>query len=139
MRDHDADMAELQRRHQADGDRRAVLDALFVCLCSVPAKPVPDWARWGIPQRVWASFGATAASWDDVFGKPEGRLPQRRKRMEIRTSVWKRCRDLRVGGAAIDAELFARVAKEFRIGERQAKTMYYEIETRAAGVQVCGR
>ena len=76
-------------------------------------------------------FGSLVGSWDDVFGaplEPRQRLAPKRKRKVLETPVWKRCRDLHAGGDAIGDELFARVAKEFRIGARQAKSMYYEIE-----------
>ena len=129
MRDHAAEMAELHRRHKAN-DRRAVLDALFVCLCSEPPKPVPDWARRAFRDAYGKVFGALAGSWDDVFGKPKGHLAQRRRRKLMETAVWKRCRDLHASGEAIDGQLFAKVAKEkqFLIGARQAKAMFYEVE-----------
>jgi hypothetical protein len=127
MRDHAAKMEELHRRHRA-GDKRAVLDALFVCLAAEPPRPVPDWARRAFEDAYGKVFGALAGSWDDVFGKPKGRLAQRRTRMLLVTPVWKRCRALHAAGHGIGDKLFGEVADEFGIGARQVKEMFYKAE-----------
>ena len=128
MADHKADMQELERRHMA-GDKRAVLDAIFVCICSWPQKPIPDWTRLAFHDAYGKVFGAQVGSWDDVFGKPKGHLARRRRRMQLRYPVWRRARDLlHIKAHKRDDALWTVLRREFGIGERQAKEMFYEME-----------
>jgi hypothetical protein len=130
MREPVTGLAELERRHKA-GDRRAVLDALFVCLCAHPPKPVPDWARRAYRKAYGRGFGALAGSWDDVFGpllKPRERLAAKRRRKLLETPVWRRIRQRHANGEPVDDRLFAEVGNEFGIGARQCKELFYAME-----------
>lgn len=69
MRDHAAEMLKLERLFRG-GKQRAALDAIYVCVCSVPQKPVPNWARQALARAMFDITMAKASSWDDVFGRP---------------------------------------------------------------------
>ena len=129
MADHEADMQELKNRHDA-GDKRAVLDALLVCLGSFPnMKPIPDWVRLAFIEAYGKIYAAEVGSWDDVFGRPKGHLDARRRRFRLRYPVWRRARDwLHVRKHKRDSALFEALGREFGIGERQAREMFYEME-----------
>ena len=71
-RDHAADMADLKRQLDG-GKKRAFLDAIYVCVCSHPEKPVPKWAKDALSQALYDVMMVKATSWDDVFGKPHPR------------------------------------------------------------------
>lgn len=133
MRDHAADMEKLHERHKA-GNKRAVLDALFVCLCSYPAKEVPGWARDAFRHAYGEVYAARARHWDDVFGDPwpKGHLKDKRLRIEYRYQVWRHCRQLHAEGMPIGEPLFKKVGKKVGIGTRQTREMFYEQE-RAGG------
>jgi hypothetical protein len=120
-------LAELKQRHDK-GDRRAVLDTLDHCFSSRPIKEVPEWVRKAFCNAYAEIFNALVGSWDDVFGKPEGYLKTRRRRKELAFPIWHRVRDLHASGQALDDDMFAAVAKEFGVGARQAKSIFYGFE-----------
>lgn len=69
MRDHASEMAKLERLFRA-GKERAALDAIYVCVCSRPQKPVPDWAQSALARAMYDITMVNVSSWDDVFGRP---------------------------------------------------------------------
>src|SRR5688572_20847980 len=106
MPSHMEDMEELRRRYGA-GQKRAVMDALFICLSS--RKSVPRWVGDAFEKAFWTVTSAGARSWDDVFGKPwpkGARLKDARTRIEYRYQIWHYCRSLHANGMPIGAELF---------------------------------
>jgi hypothetical protein len=117
----------MKQRHDK-GDPRAVLDALDHCFSCRPIKPVPKWAQKAFCEAYAKVFNAKAGSWDDVFGKPKGHMKSRRRRKEREFSIWKYVRSFHAQGKAIDDEMFVGAGKEFHVGARQAKEMYYRIE-----------
>lgn len=50
-RDHDDKIAELKQKFDA-GNKRAWLDAIYVCICSHPEKSVPVWAKAALEQAL---------------------------------------------------------------------------------------
>jgi hypothetical protein len=119
------DMAARQRRH-ADGDRGAVLEALYFCFSF--DQPVPDWASRAFCQAYGDVAGARVKSLHDVFGKPRGHIKRRRRLKDLEFFAWHRVCKLHRGGHPIDNEIFAMVAKELAMGARQVREAYYEIE-----------
>jgi len=125
MTKHDSHMADLHRQH-GDGDKSAAIRAVFACVCSFPAKPVPRWARDAFARACYDVHQANVGSWDDVFGKPKGHLAARRHRLDSKEKVWREIQERRADGAAVDNELFEAVAADLKMGRRQVKELYDE-------------
>jgi hypothetical protein len=128
-RDHAAEMVALEKEFHS-GRKRAVLDALVVCVCAIPAKPVPRWAAQALAKAVYDVTSAHVASWDDVFGNPlpKGRhLKARQRRLRLRDLVWRECMERRADGAGTSDKLFNEVAEKLRITPREARELFYEM------------
>jgi hypothetical protein len=110
-----------------DGDRGAILEALYFCLSS--RKPVPDWASRAFCRAYADVIGARAESWNDVFGEPwKGKhLKKARDRKDLEFKVWFHGVGLREK-LDVDEHFFEKLGSDCGIGARQAKEMYYEIE-----------
>jgi hypothetical protein len=129
-RDHAAEMVALEKQFHS-GRKRAVLDALLVCVCAIPAKPVPRWVAQAFAKAVYEVTSAHVASWDDVFGEPlpKGRhLKARRRRLRLRDLVWRECMERRADGAGTSDKLFNEVAENLRITLREVRELFYEMK-----------
>jgi hypothetical protein len=127
-------LAELKRRHD-QGDRRAVLDAIFHCYFSRPAKAVPKWARAAFCEAYDEIFAAHARSWDDVFGAPYKKgtnLPAVRRRKALEYKAWYCVRDLHAAGKPLDDDMWFAAAKKLGIGRHRVKKYYY-LQEKAGG------
>ena len=118
-------MAALERQFRS-GKKRAVLDAVFVCVCAYPQKPLPTWANRAFAKAIFDVTMAKAASWDDVFGVPHPRrkILQIQKQRAIQWNVFKRVEMLRAKKPK-PARIYQIVADEFKIGPATAKR-YFE-------------
>jgi hypothetical protein len=130
MRDHAAEMAYLERQFKG-GRKRAVLDVLLICVCSVPQKPVPVWANRALAKAIHDVAMAKAASWDQVFGKPHPRrkIPQLRKQRAIQWKVFERVMELRRKKPK-PRDIFQIVADEFKIGRDAAKRHFEHVQSK---------
>ena len=128
-RNHAAEMAALERQFRS-GKERAVLDALLVCACSCPSKPVPRWASRAFAKAIHDVAMAKAASWDDVFGAPHpGRkIPQLRKQRAIQWKVFERVSALRRRKPK-PRDILQVVADEFKIGRHDAKRYFEHVRS----------
>jgi hypothetical protein len=126
-RDHTAEMAALERRFKT-GDKLALVDALFVCICSHPRKEVPQWAERALARARHDVFMARAISWDDVFGKPHAKrkIPQLRQERALRWKVFCRVMQLRHQKPK-PKNIFQEVAVEMKL-ERPTVKRYFERE-----------
>jgi hypothetical protein len=124
-RDHAAEMAALEREFSA-GRKRAVLDALLVCNCSLPQKPVPQWAARAYAKIMHDVLTARATSWDDGFGKPhpKRKIEQIRQERALRSKVFRRVMQLRRQKPKPE-DIFAKVATEMKIGRPTVKRYFY--------------
>lgn len=123
-RNHAAEMAALEQEFRR-GRKRALIDAIYVCLCAHPEKPVPTWAKRELLNALRDIAMAKATSWDDVFGAPHhGRkIKRERKRREIQEPLRKRVLALRRRRPKPRA-IFSIVAGEFKISQRAAKRWF---------------
>lgn len=127
-RDHDAKMAELKRAFDG-GRKRAWLDAIYVCICSSPEKPVPEWAKSALRQALFDVMSVKATSWDDVLGKPHSgrKLAQiRRQRSKQWPVFWRVCELREVRPKPLDPLQVA--ADEFGISRATAKRLVESVQ-----------
>lgn len=126
-RDHAAELAELERLFRG-GRRRAALDAIYICICSRPQKPVPQWASQALAMGLHEIAMAKAGSWDDVFGKPHhGRkLSLIRKSRPLHWPVFARVEQLKRQKPK-PRHIYSVVAGEFKIEVSSVKTYHRHV------------
>lgn len=129
-RDHAAEMAAMHRQFKS-GKKRKVLDALYLCVCSLPEKPVPDWAKLEFSKAMHDVAMAKAVSWDDVFGEPHRsrKIQQIRKQRALEWKVFDRVRELR-SQRPKPKKINDTVAEEFKIDPRQVKRWFEDVQKR---------
>jgi hypothetical protein len=120
-------LKDLYVKHR-EGDKRAVLDALSMCL--INDFGIPQWCL----QAFYAALSAVAAyrvkSWDDVFGKPHPKniqLGKEQWNLEHGYLVYSEVQARSKKGQAIDCHMFEEVAEIFNIGAKTAERLYYEV------------
>jgi hypothetical protein len=127
------DELEQLRQRYLNGDKSALLEALYLCVCIEVLEP-PWWLKAEFYEAYNTVHGAKARSWDDVFGKPwskGARLPDMRRRGELAPHVFMTAMRLHTDhGLPIDDGLFERTGELVGCGARQAKELYYKIDKR---------
>jgi hypothetical protein len=120
----------LEQRYR-DGDKHALFDAIWICLCRPEPVPAPAWVQAAVSNAWMGLVGARIKSWDEVFGPPWPKgtnVSRLRWKYERAPFVWKRARELIASGHATDDTLFEEVGRLCATGPRQAKELYYMME-----------
>jgi hypothetical protein len=112
-----------------EGDRRAVLDMVF--LCAGDGRPIPEWARGELLNLETEVRCGRVKSWDDVFGRPVkkgAQLGAIRRRHELRHKVWFAVHKRLEAGSSIEPDLFDAVGEELGISGAIAREVYYDLK-----------
>jgi hypothetical protein len=125
-------MIECERRY-VSGEKRALIDAIYMCVCSRPQLPVPTWARIAFAEAMFKIVHARVGSWDHVFGDPvidrwqrggRKRLAAQRRAIDLKHQIWSYCWS-RVHAGEPLRELFGEAAKAVGCTQREARELYY--------------
>jgi hypothetical protein len=142
-------LEEMLPKWKADfegGDSKGLLATIQICLrCGIET---PPWAIHAFTECTEGVFEADVASWDDAFGRPypKGKhLDKVRQKLRLCSRVFRRISQIRAWRpgdepiadwlterASIGVDLFEIVGKEFGIGPRKCKDLYYEQKRRDA-------
>lgn len=119
---------ELMKRYRShkEGDKGAVLEALYICVRE--QFPLPVWCEVAYLERFRKVLDRGAGSWDDVFGRPwpkGSHLGADEQRVKFAPKVFSRVLELHKAGHAIDANLFEKVGRELGIGGKTLTEKYY--------------
>lgn len=105
-----------------------------ISLCAEESIPLPHWAAKAFIKAYEKVRSGNVNSWDASFGTPfrkGANLNAIRKRLRLRPLIFDRICEIRKAApkTPIDAELFARVGKEFNLGKTLTAEYYYEEQT----------
>jgi hypothetical protein len=92
-------------------------------------EPIPGWAREAFCSACKKVYGFEVASWDDVFGRPlkKGQqLAAKRKKLQIKRSLYLEVGQRAMAGEGIGKEFFALVGEKFGVSATVAEEIYYE-------------
>jgi len=98
------------------GDKRAVLDALSLCL--VYDFGIPRWCRKALIVAYAIVDTYEAKSWDDVFGKPHPKntnMAAQRDKWMYGYLVYREVKARKNKGEAIDREMYERISKDLKL------------------------
>jgi hypothetical protein len=116
------------RRRESEGDDKAVLDALALCLEFDLI--VPEWLARTFFARYEKVRDFEAGSWDEVFGRPHKKgihLERAKRKIELCMPVLERVKEIVENeSVAIGAGLFERVGREFGISKTVCEELYYK-------------
>ncbi len=112
----------------AQGDPRAILDALYICMKL--ALPVPRWCAAAFVEGYHRVQNYEAKRWDDVFGKPHPKgthAGTKQQERENRQRVYSRIQEIKTADSSIplDGALFEQVGRELAIGGKTTTERFY--------------
>ena len=111
---HLAEVLESLKQNFEDGDKAALLEAIYRCL--LMKRPLPEWLRLAFLDAYEARARFEITSWDEVFDRPvpKGtRLKTEKLRRRVIERVW--LLKMEDPKTAIDRGLFDQIGKELGI------------------------
>jgi hypothetical protein len=124
---HLAEILEILKQKHEDGDKTALLYAVYHCL--LMKRPLPEWLRLAFLHTYESRARFEIRSWDEAFGTPVPRgthLEKEREHTELRARILERARELTAVGATIDKHLFEEIGRGLGISGTTASTLYYD-------------
>jgi hypothetical protein len=122
---HLAEVLESLKQNFEEGDKAALLEAVYRCL--LMKRPLPEWLRLAFLDAYEARARFEVTSWDKVFDQPlpKGtRLRTEKMRRRVIERVWLLKRE--DPKTAIDGGLFEKIGKDLGISGGAANGLYYD-------------
>jgi hypothetical protein len=123
-----AEVLERLRQKFIDGDKAALLEAMYYWMWNYEHDSMPRWLFNHFLNAYEAVRQAQAKSWDDVFGEPwpKGRhVESLGYRYRISHPLYELVERAREAGTPVDDRLFEEVGAQFDVKKTIAKQIYY--------------